>query len=270
MPEGHTLHRLARLHKKLFVGRPVEVSSPQGRFATAASVVDGRVLRKAEAYGKHLFHVYGPDAIVHVHLGLIGSFSEQPRPVTAPVGQVRMRIVGETHFTDLRGPTVCELVDTARMDGVLAKLGPDPLRRGADPERAWARLSRSRLPIAALLLDQKVLAGVGNVYRAEILFRHQLDPMLPGRELDHALWTDMWTDLVALMRTGVRTGRIDTVSDEYLPQVTGRAPRNDRHGGEVYVYRRHGQACLVCGTEVAISVLAGRNLYWCPSCQKCA
>jgi endonuclease VIII len=267
VPEGHTLHRLARLHKKLFAGRPVEVTSPQGRFTTAASIVDGRVLRRAEAYGKHLFHVYGPDAIVHVHLGLIGTFSETPLPVTTPVGQVRMRMVGETHFTDLRGPTVCELVDAARMTGVLAKLGPDPLRRNADPERAWARLSRSKLPIAALLLDQAVLAGVGNVYRAEILFRHQVDPMLPGRELDRALWTDMWTDLVALMRKGVRTGRIDTVDDEHLPHVTGRAPRRDRHGGEVYVYRRHGQPCLVCGTEVAITELGGRNLYWCPTCQ---
>ena len=66
-------------------------------------------------------------------------------------------------------------------------------------------MSRSRLPVAALLMDQTVLAGVGNVYRAEILFRHGVDPMLPGRVLDQALWTDMWTDLVALMRTGVRT-----------------------------------------------------------------
>src|SRR6202008_810597 len=111
VPEGHTLHRLAPPHKKLLPGRPVEVTSPQGRFTTAASIVDGRVLRRAEAYGKHLFHVYGPDAIVHVHLGLIGTFSETPLPVTTPVGQVRMRMVRETHFTGLRGPTVCELVE---------------------------------------------------------------------------------------------------------------------------------------------------------------
>ena len=267
MPEGHTLHRLARLHKKLFAGRPVEVTSPQGRFVTAASVVDGRVLKRAEAYGKHLFHVYGPDAIVHVHLGLIGTFTEQLLPVTPPVGQVRMRMVGETHLTDLRGPNLCELVDAARMTDVVTRLGPDPLRRNADPERAWTRMSRSRLPVAALLLDQAVLAGVGNVYRAEVLFRHRVDPMLPGRQLDQTLWTDMWQDLVVLMRGGVRTGRIDTVDDEHLPEVNGRAPRRDRHGGEVYVYRRHGQPCLVCGTEVAIKDLAGRNLYWCPSCQ---
>jgi endonuclease-8 len=77
----------------------------------------------------------------------------------------------------------------------------------------------------------------------------------------------MWADLVSLMRQGVRRGRIDTVRDEHLPEVTGRAPRQDRHGGEVYVYRRAGQPCLICGTAVATSVLAARKLYWCPACQ---
>jgi endonuclease-8 len=267
VPEGHTLHRLARRHKKFFGGRPVRVSSPQGRFALAASVVDGRVLQRAEAYGKHLFHVYGPDAIVHVHLGLIGTFTEQELPETPPVGQVRMRLVGETMLTDLRGPSACELMNAAEMAAVVARLGPDPLRGRADPELAWARLSRSRLPVAALLMDQKVLAGVGNVYRAEILFRHGLNPLVPGRDLDHTLWLDMWQDLVNLMRAGVRVNRIDTVRSEHLPKAMGRAPRQDRHGGEVYVYRRTGMPCLVCGTPVAMSELAGRNLYWCPTCQ---
>jgi endonuclease-8 len=69
------------------------------------------------------------------------------------------------------------------------------------------------------------------------------------------------------MRDGVKVGRIDTVRPEHLPEVTGRAPRQDRHGGEVYVYRRAGLPCLVCGTPVAAGDLAGRKLYWCPTCQ---
>lgn len=267
MPEGHTLHRLARLHQRLFGRRPVAVSSPQGRFAAGASLVDGATLRKAEAHGKHLFHVYRPDAVVHVHLGLAGVFSEHKLPVLPPVGQVRMRMVGTTHWADVRGPMVCELITAVEAAAIRARLGPDPLRREADPERAWARLSRSRMPIAVSLMDQAVLSGVGNVYRAELLFRHRIPPMLAARELARPQWTDMWEDLVTLMRYGVRTGRIDTVRDEHLPEVTGRTPRRDRHGGEVYVYRRTGQPCLVCGTEVATQVLAGRNLYWCPSCQ---
>jgi endonuclease VIII len=267
MPEGHTLHRLARLHHRRFAGHPVEVSSPQGRFADQASRVDGRRLVRAEAYGKHLFHVYGPDATVHVHLGLAGIFTEAKLPVALPVGQVRMRIVGRTHWTDLRGPAACELLTEPEVDRIRARLGPDPLRRDADPDKVWARVSRSRVPIAALLMDQAVLAGVGNVYRAEILFRHGIAPMLPGRELPDTIFKDVWADLVELMRDGVKVGQINTVRPEHMPEVTGRAPRKDRHGGEVYVYRRAGMPCHVCGSEVAKADLAGRNLYWCPTCQ---
>ncbi|WP_424184787.1 Fpg/Nei family DNA glycosylase [Actinokineospora sp. G85] len=267
MPEGHTLHRLARLHHKRYAGHPVEVSSPQGRFAAGASLVDGHVLRRAEAHGKHLLHVYDTDLVVHVHLGLYGSFSDVELPTTPPVGQVRMRVVGPTHWADLRGPTRCEVITDAEVKALRARLGPDPLRRDADPERAWNRVSKSRTPLAVLLMDQTVLAGVGNVYRAEVLFRHGVHPTLPGAKVDHALWTDIWTDLVALMRTGVRRNRIDTVRDEHLPKAMGRAPRQDRHGGEVYVYRRAGMPCLVCGTEVRTEVLASRNNYWCPTCQ---
>ena len=115
--------------------------------------------------------------------------------------------------------------------------------------------------------DQAVIAGVGNVYRAEVLFRHNIHPLLPGKSLDRPQWMSIWDDLVGLMRYGVRTGRIDTVRDEHLPEAMGRAARRDRHGGEVYVYRRAAQPCLVCGTEIAAQVLAGRKLYWCPICQ---
>jgi endonuclease-8 len=267
MPEGHTLHRLARLHKRRYVGAPVAVSSPQGRFAAEAARLDGQVLESTEAYGKHLFHHYGPLGTVHIHLGLYGTFGELPLPAVDPVGQVRLRLVGRTHWTDLRGPTRCELLDDAQVDAVKSRLGPDPLRRDARPDRAWDRISRSRTSIAALLMDQAVLAGVGNVYRAEVLFRHGVAPLTPGRALDRGLWDDLWADLVTLMRAGVRVGRIDTVAPQHLPDAMGRAPREDRHGGEVYVYRRAGQPCLVCSTPVAHRELVGRNLYWCPTCQ---
>ncbi len=267
MPEGHTLHRLARLHQERYVGAEVRVLSPQGRFTRSASVLDGAVLRGAEAHGKHLFHVYGPDRTVHVHLGLYGTFTEQASPMDEPRGQVRMRVVGATHGTDLRGPIACELLTDAEVESLRSRLGPDPLREDADPERAWERLSRSRSSVATLLMDQKVLAGVGNVYRAEVLFRAGVDPRTPGRDLGRERWTSLWDDLVAVMSAGVRTGRIDTVRPEDEPEVTGRAPRQDRHGGEVYVYRRAGQECLRCGTPVAGAEVNGRKLYWCGVCQ---
>lgn len=267
MPEGHTLHRLALLHQRRYGGTRVRVASPQGRFAASASTVDGSTFGHAEAHGKHLFHHYGPDRVVHVHLGLYGTFTESELPLEEPRGQVRMRITGRTHGTDLRGPNSCELLTDVEVDALHSRLGPDPLRSDAEPEQAWQRITRSRISVAALLMDQKVLAGVGNVYRAEVLFRHGIPPGLPGRDLARAQWELVWKDLVALMAAGVRTGRIDTVRGEHEPAATGRAPRQDRHGGEVYVYRRAGQPCLICATPVATEELAGRKLYWCTVCQ---
>jgi endonuclease-8 len=147
--------------------------------------------------------------------------------------------------------------------GVIARLGPDPLRRAADPGRAWAKLSRSRVAVAQLLMDQTVVAGVGNVYRSELLYRHRLDPFLAGRDLAEPAWTAVWADLVTLMRAGVRTGRIVTTRPEDRPRRSRHVHREDAH----YVYRRAGEPCRVCGTEVRTAVVAGRNLFWCPVCQ---
>ena len=119
------------------------VTSPQGRFADAAEAVSGRVLRKADAYGKHLFHHYEGGAVVHVHLGLYGKFTERPVPMPDPVGQVRMRMVGAEYGTDLRGPTACEVIHQAEVDDIVARLGPDPLRRAAGPFAAPGRESAS-------------------------------------------------------------------------------------------------------------------------------
>jgi DNA-formamidopyrimidine glycosylase len=244
----------------------VRVSSPQGRFTDAVQV-DGTVLVGATSAGKHLFLEFEHDVFVHVHLGLIGKFDVHEGAPAAPVGQVRLRLVGEGAYADLRGATQCELISSERRDAILGALGPDPLRPDADPMRAWARISRSHRPIGDLLMDQTVLAGVGNVYRAEILFRHRMHPLRPGRTLRAGQFRALWDDLVALMATGVRTGRIDTVRPEHTPEAMGRPPRVDDHGGEVYVYRRAGQACHVCGSRVRTEMLAGRNLFWCPRCQ---
>ncbi|MDH6139812.1 MULTISPECIES: Fpg/Nei family DNA glycosylase [Kitasatospora] len=267
MPEGHILHRLAAENRRLFGGRPVDVSSPQGRFADGAKLLDGQPLEQAEADGKHLFLGF-PAGWLHIHLGLYGGFTFGAAPAPEPVGMVRLRLVNDDHYADLRGPTTCELLTPAEKDAVHARLGPDPLRTDADPERAWQRIARSRSTIAALLMDQKILAGVGNVYRAEVLFRHTVSPFRAGRDLTRAEWELIWGDLVELMREGAAIGRIDTVRPDHTPEAMGRPPRVDDHGGEVYVYRRAGQPCLVCGTEVRTEAHAARNLFWCPNCQQ--
>ncbi len=252
----------------MFAGRTVSVASPQGRFTEGARRLDGRPLTDAEAHGKHLLLRFDHDQVLHVHLGIYGTYAFGPGPAPVPTGAVRLRLTADTGYADLRGPNACELLEPGGVKTLRDRLGPDPLRGDADPDLAWRRIERSRTPIAVLLLDQMVVAGPGNIYRAEVLFRAGVDPLLPGRDLTRRQWTAIWADLVTLMADGVRTGRIDTVRPEHTPEAMGRPPRVDDHGGEVYVYRRAGQPCLICATTVLTNRLAARNLFWCPGCQR--
>ena len=147
VPEGHTLHRLARLHQRKFAGAPVDgQSSPQGRFAAVPRSSTVACCRRASAYGKHLFHRYGDGPIVHVHLGLYGAFADarwcrcRCRSV-----QVRMRI-GRRRLSAPtcagRRPARCST--TAEVDALIARLGPDPLRKDADPDAGLGADRRSQ------------------------------------------------------------------------------------------------------------------------------
>lgn len=273
MPEGHTLFRLARTLHDHFADRVVAVTSPQGRFEESAALLDGTRLETAQSYGKHLFVDFDHDRCVHVHLGLYGKFAVHDGEAPEPRGQVRLRLVapavGErpAAYGDLRGATACELITTEQQQRIFDRLGPDPLRADADWTRAWDRVSRSRAPIGGLLMDQSVLAGIGNVYRAEVLFRHRVDPLRPGTSLRRSTFEQIWNDLVVLLADGVRRGRIDTVHVSADGADVGRLPSAETHGSPVYVYRRQGEPCFVCGTRVRTQELAGRNLFWCPRCQ---
>lgn len=267
MPEGNVIHHQARRLSRGFARRTVRVDSPQGRFADGAAQVDGRTLAKVEAQGKHLFLGFDNDLWIHVHLGLFGKWRFRTGDPVEPTGQLRMRIITDERYAELRGPTVCEILTNEEKLAAVARIGPDPIRRDADPERAWAKVHRSSTAIGSLLMNQQVFAGVGNIYRAEVLFRHGISPYRPGREVSREEFEAMWSDLVELMTAGTKRARIDTVRPEHLPEAMGRAPREDRHGGEVYVYRRAGRECYLCSTEVRIADMQGRNLYWCPGCQ---
>lgn len=267
MPEGNVIHHQAGRLGRAFTRRSVHVDSPQGRFSDGAAQVDGRTVTKVEAHGKHLFIGFDNRMWIHVHLGLFGKWRFRNGEPAEPRGQVRMRIVSEEKCAELRGPTVCEVLTDAEKKAAVARIGPDPIRKDADPERAWTKVHRSRMAIGALLMNQQVFAGVGNIYRAEVLFRHGISPYRPGSAVDREAFDAMWADLAELMSAGTKRARIDTVRAEHLPEAMGRAPREDRHGGEVYVYRRAGQECFLCGTEVQMADMQGRKLYWCPGCQ---
>ncbi len=267
MPEGHVVHKNARRLSRAFLHKEVVVDSPQGRFWDGAAAVDGHELTKVEAHGKHLFIGFDNKRWIHVHLGLYGYWGFGEGEAPRPSGEVRLRLRTDDAWAQLRGPAICELLDNFGKKDVIHRLGPDPIRVGTDPESAWTRIHASSVPIGQLLMDQSVLSGVGNIYRAEVLFRHGMSPFRRGADVTREEFDAVWADLVVIMRDGASRGRIDTVRREHSPRVTGRAPRRDRHGGEVYVYRRGGMPCLVCGTPVSVETMQGRTLYWCARCQ---
>jgi endonuclease-8 len=262
VPEGHTIHRLARTLRAQFGGQAFVASSPQGPFASGAARIDGRVLDRVDAHGKHLFLGFD-EQWVHIHLGLFGRVTVADGPAPTPRGAVRLRLVGEDAYLDLRGPTACRLVDEADKQALHDRLGADPLRRDADPGRAYERIRRRRLPFGALLLDQSVVAGIGNVYPAELLHRAALSPHRESRNIEEHEWVGLWADTVRQLRAGARSGRIVTTDREHRERPAGRARRGDAH----YVYKRAGLACRRCGTAVLADDLAGRTIFWCSTCQ---
>ncbi|MEJ5945206.1 DNA-formamidopyrimidine glycosylase family protein [Pseudokineococcus basanitobsidens] len=270
MPEGHTVRRLADVFRRDFAGQVLHVASPQGRFADGAALLDGTALQRTEAHGKQMFLGFAGGRWLRVHLGLYGRWTFGTGEPPEPRGALRVRVTGpgddgEGVWADLRGPTACEVVTTAEKEEARARLGPDPLRRDGDGDAFAARLARSRTSVAAQLMDQKVVAGVGNVYRAEVLFRVRLDPFAPGTEVGAERARALWDDLVVLLRDGVRRGAIVTTLPADRPEGRrrGRVRREDAH----YVYRRDGLPCRVCGATVLTRELVGRNLFWCPVCQ---
>lgn len=333
MPEGHSVHRIARQFERNFVGRRFAASSPQGRFAEGAAVLDGRVANRARAVGKQMFLEVEGDLWLRVHLGMYGAWdfageilvdptiasangrmgqtnqrgtdldevildaagensltsigaprrtrvhvrmSEQTRDLEDEdegvewpppvVGQVRLRLLTDLTCADLRGPTTCELQSPEEVSATIAKLGPDPLVDDPDEgeERFLAAVRRRATPIALLLMDQSVISGIGNVYRAEMLFRARLNPHTPGRDIPEELVRDLWRDWVVLLAIGVETGQMMTMDDLSPEQYrAAMAHRDDRH----WVYHRAGLPCRICGTEIVLEEIGGRKLYWCPRCQ---
>ncbi|MFG6476546.1 Fpg/Nei family DNA glycosylase [Microbacterium sp. P06] len=331
MPEGHSVHRIARQFERNFVGRRVAASSPQGRFVEGASMLDGREATSVRAVGKQMFLEFDDDVWLRVHLGMYGAWdfageivvdptiasangrmgqtnqrgtvsdeeaiqdaagenslssigaprkargrvrmseqttglsddAEWPPPV---VGQVRLRLLTDVTNADLRGPTACQIQTPDEVATTIAKLGPDPLVDDVTEgeERFASVVRRKPTPIGLLLMDQNVVSGIGNVYRAEMLFRARLNPHTPGRDVPDETVRGLWRDWVRLLAIGVETGQMMTM-DDLDPEAyrAAMARRDDRH----WVYHRAGLPCRICGTSIVVEEAAGRKLYWCPSCQ---
>jgi endonuclease-8 len=265
LPEGHTVHRIANDFNRLFAKQVVSVTSPQGRFSEGAQLISGRTLIKAKAIGKQMFLQFDNQLTLRVHLGIYGKWNvvqldgdELPQPT----GQVRARFSTEDYLADLRGPTVCEVLTKTEVKAVEKRLGPDPLNldpKGVEQARFVQKVLGSKTPIGLLLMNQDVIAGIGNVYRAEILFRANLDPHRPGNELQSSQVEAIWRDAVDLLKVGVKTGFMIT-RDELRTKRPSKAERN-------FVYKREGLPCRICKTNISIEIMAARKLYFCVSCQ---
>lgn len=328
MPEGHSVHRIARQFAANFVGTAPEVTSPQGRFVQGAAVLNCRKMLDAHAVGKQMFLEFEGDHWLRVHLGMYGAWdfagevrvdpsiqihgqtpghsklgqtgeysrpldrqaedsvtsigaprrtrvrmAEQDRETEAegsfppePVGQVRVRLLNDTVCADLRGPTACEVLTAAEVDAVIQKLGPDPANANTESERHRfvERARKKRTPIGLVLMDQSVIAGIGNVYRAEMLFRAELNPHTPANEVSEEVLGELWDDWVHLLEIGITVGQMITIDglagDDYQRALQ---ERDERH----WVYKLEGTPCKRCGTNIVLEEFGARKLYWCPGCQ---
>jgi len=261
MPEGHTIHRIARDHKKWFSGQKLIVTSPQGRFKPEAKKIHGKVLRDVSAHGKHLFYHWNRNLITHIHLGLYGKFRKHKNPPPEPRGAVRVRMIGSKHSFDLNGPNCCELIDKDEFEKLKSRLGEDPLNVDASPELVWGKFQKSRSAIGSLLLNQAVIAGVGNVYRAEILFLLRIHPSLPANQLDRAQFDELWKLTAKLMRIGVKHNRIITAGFD----SAGRVPKRLKSLERLNIYKH--DHCPNCESPVKTWSLANRKMYACGRCQ---
>jgi endonuclease VIII len=293
VPEGNEIHRWAERHAAAFAGKPVQMDGPQGRFLDS-DMLAGRKLLRVMAVGKHLGYDFGKDRILHIHLGLQGDFKEGSGPLAPVKGALRLRfwnaaairkpaVPGESKrhawyssddgtghiqpeqiaWVELRGPMDCSVYTNARWEILLDRLGPDPLN-GDPPDEAFERIAKSRKPIGILLMEQDIIAGIGNIYRAELLFRARESPFTPGKDVPLSVLKKIWKDALPLMRAGMIDRRIVTTLAKDRPHKAGATRIDEEH----YVYRRHGQPCRICGTTILKREgFAGRNLYWCPFCQ---
>jgi endonuclease VIII len=261
MPEGHTIHRLARDHTKWLAGECVRTSSPQGRFEDGAGLLDAKRLRAIEAHGKHLFYRFDRAPSLHVHLGLYGRFRRLLAPFGEPRGQVRLRLLGDKRGFDLVGPTACELLTEEAEQTLRSRLGWDLLRTDTDIDALRARVRASRAAIGRMLLDQSVFAGVGNIFRAEALFEARVHPEREGRSLTDDELNALIRAVDRMLRVGVKYNRIIAVTREEAGVTLGRVARGDR----LRIYKR--ERCPACAGPVRAWEVGARTVYGCEACQ---
>ena len=257
MPEGDTLFRTAAGLRPYLVGRDVRAARAQGPGPVPqVHRVVGKRVDAVEAQGKNLLIRFDGGLEIRTHLRMNGSWHRY-RPGERwrrPPGRARLVLEVDGSVAVCFDAPVVELFETRveSLHPALSRLGPDVLSPDFDAGEAHRRLrapERQSMSISAALLDQRALAGIGNIWRNETLFAGRVDPFVPVAEIDD----ETLDRLIGTAR------RLLTQSAGVAP---GRTPTK--------VYRRTGRPCPRCGTPIVSRPLSGeipRTTYWCPSCQ---
>ncbi|HEX8805009.1 MAG TPA: DNA-formamidopyrimidine glycosylase family protein [Acidimicrobiales bacterium] len=257
MPEGDTLHRVAtRLRPALAGHTLVRFEAPLLRGPRPAP---GDTIDEVEAQGKHLLVHFGGGLSLRTHLRMSGSWHLY-RPGERwrrPRGQLRVAIEADSGWEAVcfAAPDVEVYRRRGAPPGAVARLGPDLCRPGAPVPEAVERLAALVPPeteVGVALLDQRVAAGIGNVYKSEVCFACGVDPFTPVGDVDGPLRERLYATAHRLLRANLDGG-----------------PRRTRADG-LAVYGRAGRACPRCGTAVAVGRQGehARVTYWCPGCQR--
>ena len=297
MPEGDTIFRAARTLHTALAGRAVTHFETQ--YAQLARVhhdapIVGRTIDRVDARGKHLLmhfsavgrrqsavtareaestrrlRVDGP-LVLRTHMLMSGSWHVYRTGEAWQRARSSARVVvGTDAFVAVAfNVPVAEIVaaDALQDAAALARLGPDVLGADFDQAQAVARLSVNARPtVAEALLDQSALAGVGNVYKSELLFLAKVWPFTPPAEVTLPVWQRLVRDARALLRANVVDPReTGVLTYRGMRRTTGRTNPAER----LYVYGRQGKPCRTCGTTIALRHHGehNRSTYWCPTCQ---
>ena len=183
---------------------------------------------------------------------------------------MRLRLFNDHAVADLVGPNRCDLITDEERINAEAKLGPDPLDAGArsDAEamERFAQVAHSKKrAIGEIVMDQSIIAGVGNIYRADALFLAGISPHRKGANISLKRLRELWVLICDLMNRGLAAGRLDTMDPDEAPNPP---IEGDEEASRWYVYHRTDRPCLRCSTPIREALMQNRRLFWCPSCQR--
>lgn len=273
MPEGDTIHRAAATLQRAIGGQVVtrfESVLPKLTRVDADTPLRGRTIERVEARGKHLLIWFSGDLVLRTHMRMNGSWHIYRPGERWQRPHRDMRIVIETpamHAIAFTVP-VAEFVTSHELANhdVVAELGPDPLSDTFNAEQAIERMrAHGQTEIADVLLDQSVIAGIGNVFKSEVLFGARVNPFAHVSQLTREQLAEIIAVATRFMRANVVSGFSRTAG---MRRTTDRADPSAR----LWVYGRGGQPCRRCGTPISRQRQGpyARSTYWCPRCQSAA